>query len=101
MQYQTPSCIFHDNYAWLAEKVFRNETIGMIFERDCFFFTSFLLASGLYTCNKNDLTCISIYLLVVYCESVSLIGYITVDYQLIVYGKRVARVIVYLTLFET
>ena len=38
----------------------------------------------------------SINLLVVY-----LIGYITVDYQLIVYSKIVARVIVYVTLFQT
>ena len=29
----------------------------------------------------------------------NLIGYIIVDYQLIVYGKIVARVIVYVTLF--
>ena len=44
---------------------------------------------------------ISINLLVVYCESVNLIGYITVDYELMVYGKIVARVIVYVTLFQT
>ena len=44
---------------------------------------------------------ISINLLVVYCESMNLIGYITVDYELIVYGKIVARVIVYITLFQT
>ena len=44
---------------------------------------------------------ISINLLVVYRESVNLIGYITLDYRLIVYGKIVARVIVYVTLFET
>ena len=43
----------------------------------------------------------SINLLVVYRESVNLIGYITVDYQLIVYGKIVACVIVYVTLFQT
>ena len=30
----------------------------------------------------------------------NLIGYITVDYQLIVYGKIVARVIVYMTLLK-
>ena len=44
---------------------------------------------------------ISISLLVVYRESVNLIGHITVDFQLIVYGKIVARVIVYVTLFQT
>ena len=31
----------------------------------------------------------------------NLIGYITIDYQLIVYGKIVACVIVYVTLFQT
>ena len=44
---------------------------------------------------------VSINSLVVYRESVNLIGYITVDYQLIVYGKIVARVIVYVTHFQT
>ena len=44
----------------------------------------------------------SINLLVVYRESVNLIGLILlVDYELIVYVKIVARVIVYVTLFET
>ena len=100
MQYQTPSCIFHDNYAWLAEKVVRNETISMIFERDCFFFYLFSTCFRALLVIKNDLTCISINLLVVYRESVNLIGYITVHYQLIAYGKTVARVIVYLTLFQ-
>ena len=47
------------------------------------------------------LTQFSVNLLVVYRESVNLIGYITVDYQLIVYSKIVARVIVYVTLFQT
>ena len=44
---------------------------------------------------------ISVNLLVVYRDSVNLIGYITVDYQLMVYGKIVAHVIVYVTLFQT
>ena len=45
---------------------------------------------------------ISINLLVVYRESMNLIGYITrIDYQLIVYGKIVVHVIVYVTLFQT
>ena len=35
----------------------------------------------------------------VYCEYVNLIGYITVDYLLIVYGNVVARVIVHVILF--
>ena len=38
------------------------------------------------------ITLFSINLLVVYRESVNLIGYVTVAYQLIVYGKIVARV---------
>ena len=42
-------------------------------------------------------------LLIVYCESVNLIGYFTVDYLLIVYGNIVAcvivRVIVHMILF--
>ena len=42
----------------------------------------------------TELSAISINLLVVYRESVNLIGYITIDYQLIVYGKIVAHVIV-------
>ena len=44
----------------------------------------------------THLISVSINLLVVYRESVNLIGYITVHYQLIV-----ARVIVYVTLFQT
>ena len=48
---------------------------------------------GRVTVNNN--------LLVVYRESVNPIGYITVDYQLIGYGEIVARVIVYVTLFQT
>ena len=48
------------------------------------------------------LSSFSINLLVVYRESVNLIGYITrIDYLPVVYGKIVARVIVYVTLFQT
>ena len=42
----------------------------------------------------SSIAVISINLLVVYRESVNLLGYIIVDYQLIVYGKIVAGVIV-------
>ena len=34
------------------------------------------------------------FITVVYCESVNVIGYVTADYLLIVYGNIVARVIV-------
>ena len=51
--------------------------------------------------DDENITGFSINLLVVCHESVNLIGCITVDYQLIVYGKIVARVIVYVTLFQT
>ena len=44
---------------------------------------------------------ISVNLLVVYRDSVNLISYITVDYRLMVYGKIVAHMIVYVTLFQT
>ena len=51
--------------------------------------------------SPRSLSEISINLLVVYRESVNLIGLLLVDYQLIAYGKIVARVIVWVTLFQT
>ena len=51
--------------------------------------------------DDENITGFSIILLVVYHESVNLICYVTVDYQLIVYGRIVARVIVYVTLLQT
>ena len=51
--------------------------------------------SPLFSTRDSRIGCAS----VVYCESVNLIGYITVE--LIVYRKIVACMIVYVTLFQT
>ena len=60
---------------------------------------SFSLRSH-FPCHAR-ITMIIINLLVVYRESTNLMAILLVDYLLIVYGKIVARVIVYVTLFQT